>query len=268
MQNKVYHYIKYIFLLLTFIFFSESSWAQFTIPSKPDRNMYVYDYVDLLSQQQINHLQNKLYRYEDSTSTQIVIVIIDDLKGEDISMLGTKWAHAWGIGGKEEDNGIFILLQKDSNGPGGQIDIATGYGIEYRMTDRMSKRIINQIVIPNFKQQQYYEGLDQATDAIISILNGEFEGDGIHPDDTEAFWIPLLFLLFIILIIILSKRNHGGSGGSGGMRGPSILDMLILGSMGRSSGGGYTGGGFGGGGFSGGSFGGGGFGGGGASGRW
>ncbi len=261
------NHIKYLFLLVSLVL-SNTMWAQFTIPSKPQKNMYVYDYVDLLNKQQKEHLQNKLFRYDDSTSTQILIVIIDDLHGEDISMLGTKWAQEWGVGGKEEDNGIFILLQKDKTEPGGQIDIATGYGIEYRMTDRMAKQVINRVVIPNFKQNQYFEGLDQATDKIIAILSGEFEGDG-RSNQNNSSWFPLLFMLFIILIIILSKRKTGGGGSSGGRNSsPSLLDMLILGSMGSSSGSGFSGGGSSGGGFRGGSFGGGSFGGGGASGRW
>lgn len=252
-----------LLLLIFFVVSNQIIWAQFTIPSKPQNNMYVYDYIDLLNKQQKESLQNKLYRYDDSTSTQIVIAIIDDLHGEDISMLGTKWAHEWGIGGKEEDNGVFILIKKDKTGPGGQIDIATGYGIEYRMTDRMTKQVINQVVLPNFKQNQYYQGLDQAIDRIISILSGEFKNDNRLSRNADA-WFPVLFLLFIIFIILFNKRKHGGGRGNGRHRPISLLDMLILSSMGSSSGTGYSSGG----GFSGGSFGGGGFGGGGASGRW
>lgn len=261
MFNK---HVTRLILLILFVWPIHTALAQFTIPSKPQRNMFVYDYVNLLNTQQKEQLQNKLYRYNDSTSTQIVIAIIDDLHGEDISMLSTKWAQSWGVGGKEEDNGIFILLKKDKIGAGGEIDIATGYGIEYRMTDRMTKQIINRVIIPNFKQNRYYEGLDQATDMIIDILSGEFEGKNL-PGENKESWFPILFLLFIIILIILNKRKRGG--GSGGRRhhSPSLLDMLILGNMGSSSGGGFN---RGGGGFSGGSFGGGSFGGGGASGRW
>lgn len=260
-------HLKPLFLLFSFVLCSNTLWAQFTIPSKPQKNMYVYDYAALLNQQQISDLQNKLYKYDDSTSTQILVVIIDDLKGEDISMLSTKWAQEWGVGGKKEDNGILILLKKDKTGPGGQIDIATGYGIEYRMTDRMTKQIINRDVLPNFKQQNYYQGLNQAVDSIIAILSGEFEGEGYS--DQEASWFPLLLMLFIIFIIILSKKDKGGknNGGRNG-KSPSFLDMLILSNMGSSGGSSYRGGSFGGGGFSGGSFGGGSFGGGGAGGRW
>jgi len=261
--------ITQLILLVSLVLSSHIAWAQFTIPSKPQRNMYVYDYVSLLNNQEKEHLQNKLYRYDDSTSTQIVIAIIDDLHGEDISMLGSKWAHDWGIGGKEEDNGIFILLKKDKVGSGGEIDIATGYGIEYRMTDRMAKQVVNRVVIPNFKKNQYYEGLDQATDMIIDILSGEFEGKDL-PNNNKGAWIPFLFMIVVFFLIIFNKQKPGG--GSGGRRynSPSLLDILILGSMGSSSGSGFnrSGGGFTGGGFTGGSFGGGGFGGGGASGRW
>jgi len=260
-NKRITQLLLFVFLVLS----SHLGWAQFTIPSKPQKNMYVYDYVNLLNNQQKEHLQNKLYRYEDSTSTQIVIAIIDDLYGEDIGMLGTKWAHEWGIGGKEEDNGIFILLKKDKIGSGGQIDIATGYGIEYRMTDRMAKQVINRVVIPNFKKNRYYEGLDQATDMIIDILSGEFEGKDL-PNKNKGAWFPFLFMIVIFLLIIFNKQKPGG--GSGGRRSnsPSLLDILILGSMGSSSGSGFNR--SGGGGFTGGSFGGGGFGGGGASGRW
>lgn len=259
LQHK---HLKYSILFVVIVLFQHTIWAQFTIPNKPQKNSYVYDYAKLLNNQQREHLQNKLYRYDDSTSTQIVLAIIDDLHGEDISMLSTNWAHSWEIGDKKEDNGIFILLKKDKIGPGGQIDIATGYGIEYRMTDRMTKQIINRTILPNFKQQRYYEGLNEATDEIIAILSGEFEGK--QTTDRPMEWFPLLFLFFILFLILFNKRNRNG--GSGGRRSgaPSLLDILILGSMGSSSGGSYRGGG----GFSGGSFGGGSFGGGGASGRW
>src|SRR5690625_7760319 len=114
-------------------------------------------------------------------------------------MLDTKRANEWGIEGKEEDNGIFILLKKDKIGSGGQIDIATGYGIEYRMTDRMAKQVVNRVVIPNFKKNRYYEGLDQATDMSIDVLSGAFEGKDL-PNKTEGAWFPCLFMILQYLL--------------------------------------------------------------------
>ena len=94
------------------------------------------DYIDLLSSSQQNALESKLLRYADTTSTQIVIAIISTSKGEDLSLLGAKWGQSWGVGQAEKDNGIFIILAKDDR----KIDINTGYGIEYRMSDRDAER--------------------------------------------------------------------------------------------------------------------------------
>lgn len=260
MKQKLFKYTLFRCLLLLAILNPTAVWAQFSIPKTPKENSYVYDYIDLLNQSQKKALQDKLYNYEDSTSTQIVIAIIDDLKGEDITMLGTKWGREWNVGRKDENNGIFILLKKDADGPGGQIDIATGYGIEYRMTDRMAKRVINQVILPKFRAQDYYGGLDAGTDALIDILSGEFEGEVWRKSDNTGLIIFLIFVGFFILIIVLSSKNRppGGSSGS------SFGDTIILTNWGRSTG--SSSGSFGGGGF--GSFGGGSFGGGGASGSW
>lgn len=178
-------------------------------------------------------------------------------------MLGAKWGQSWGIGQKGEDNGILITLAKDDR----KVDINTGYGIEYRITDLMSHRIINQIMIPEFKNDNYYAGLDKGSDAIFSALKGEFKEDRDF-GEKEGGHVPV-FIIIVFIMILLSLFRKGGKGGKGG-RGGGLLDILILSSMGRTGGfggGGGFGGSGGGGGFGGG-FGGGGFGGGGASGGW
>lgn len=244
------------------------SWGQFTIPKKPQVQTSVYDYVNLLSNSQKSQLEQKLIRYSDSTSTQIVVAIIGSTEGEDITYLGAQWGHAWGIGQADEDNGVLILLAKDDR----RIAINTGYGVEGSLTDLMSKRIIESVIIPEFKKGDYYSGLDKGTDAIFKVLNGEFTEDR-NFGNSRRFPFEALFplIIFIIILIILINKKNKGNGGRGGRRGRGldIWDMIILSNMGRSSGssGGFGSGGFGGGGFGGG-FGGGGFGGGGASGGW
>lgn len=243
--------------------------GQFDIPPKPVQGQQtaVYDFIGLLSDSERKTLESKLTGYADSTSTQIVIAIISTTKGEDISFLGAKWGQKWGIGQAGEDNGIMIILARDDR----SIDINTGYGIEYRITDRMAERIINNYMIPFFKTEKYFEGLDRGTDVMIKMLEGEFQADPLarNPDSPPSFL--LLFVIFFILIVILnqiSKRRGDNDNHSGGHRMPSLLDMIILSNMGRTGGwSGGSGGSFGSGGFSGG-FGGGGFGGGGASGSW
>ena len=247
---------------------SQLGWGQFQIPSKPDKETSVYDYVTLLNAVEKGRLEEKLIRYSDSTSTQIVVAIISSTEGENINFLGAQWGQKWGIGQVYEDNGILVLLAKDDR----RIAINTGYGVEEFLTDFMSKRIIEQVIIPEFKQGDYYGGLDAGTDAIFQVLTGQFKEDRTFGNGREFPLKSLLpFIIFLVIFLILaSRKNKGGRnnrGGRGG-RGLDIWDMIILSNMGRGGyKGGSSGGGFGSGGFGGG-FGGGGFGGGGASGGW
>ena len=244
--------------------------AQYEIPEKPTLQTSVYDYVNLLDPGEEEALKSKLIRYSDSTSTQIVVVIISSTEGENINYLGAQWGQEWGIGQQDEDNGILIILAQDDR----KIAINTGYGIEEFVTDARARRIIDRVIIPEFKAGDYYAGLDKGADALFAALNGTFTEDR---DFSESSDFPvgaiLPILIFIVFLIILISRSNKGGGNRGNRTGLDIWDIIILSNMGRggyrgrSSGGGFGGGGFGGGGFSGG-FGGGGFGGGGASGGW
>lgn len=249
------------FLLLTV-----NSFAQFTIPEKPskDNQTSLYDYIKLLNTTQTSSLKNKLIKYADSTSTQIVVAIISTTKGEDISLLGAKWGQAWGIGQADKDNGIFILLAKEDR----KIDINTGYGIETIVTDRMAEQIINRIMVPQFKAGNYYGGLDQGVEALFAALQGEYKETRTTKKEKEFPFGFFMVLFIILLIIILSNKNSKNNKGNNG--GGSLLDVIILSNMGRTGGfgGGSSGSGWSGGGSFGGGFGGGGFGGGGASGGW
>ncbi|MFT5738110.1 MAG: hypothetical protein ACI9SG_002462 [Maribacter sp.] len=244
-------------------------WGQFEIPEKPEIETSVYDYINLLSVVQKNALEQKLIRYSDSTSTQIVVAIIASSEGENITYLGAQWGQKWGIGQAGKDNGVLLILARDDR----KIAINTGYGVEGNLTDAMSRRIIETVIVPKFKTGDYYGGLNNGADTIFKVLNGEFTEDRSAKKE-ERFPLRSLFpfIVFFIILIILSKRNKGGGNGNGGRKnkGLNLLDIIILSNMGRSgrTGGGFGGGGsFGGGGFGGG-FGGGGFGGGGASGGW
>lgn len=275
--------LKHITFRLFFILFLASPiicFAQYEIPEKPEFQTSVYDEVNLLTSSQKSSLEQKLIRYSDTTSTQIVIATISSTKGEYINYLGAQWAEKWGIGQADKDNGIFILLAKDDR----KIGINTGKGVEHLLTDAISKRIIERDIIPYFKQNDYYGGLNRATDAIFEVMTGEYQGTRQNEVRFPFEIFIFLFIIFIIFIIAISKSRGGGKGGNGGNRNNddsrSILEAIILSNMGRgsysrgsSSGGGLFGGSssgggsFGGGGFGGG-FGGGSFGGGGASGGW
>ena len=240
--------------------------AQFDIPKKPSFQTSVYDYADLLNPTEEKELENKLIRYSDSTTTQIVVITIDDLKGESIGILTPRWAHEWGIGQEKEDNGILILLSKNDR----EIWISPGYGVEDKLTAGINGELIRNIIIPEFKAGSYYNGLNKGADAIFEVLKGKYKGSRKESKkgSEEDFPILPIIIFVIILILIISKASKGGGNSGGGSRGLDLGDIIILSSLGRGNGG-FGGGSFGGGsGGFGGGFGGGGFSGGGAGGSW
>lgn len=251
-----------VFLNSSFLF------AQFTIPKKPSFQTSVYDYAKVLSATEKSQLEEKLVRYSDSTSTQIVVITIESLKGEDIGILTPKWGQTWGIGGTEKnDNGVIILLAKAER----KIWISAGYGLEDRLSAGIGGEITRNIIIPAFKAGSYYNGLDKGTDAIFDVFKGKYKGERKKAKKESNFPIlPLIIIVAIILFIISKSKNNGGNSGSSGGGGMGLAEIILLSSLGRS-GGGFGGGGFGGGsggGGFGGGFGGGGFSGGGSGGSW
>jgi len=239
------------------------------LPAKPSLSIQktysVYDYAKLMSPEQRRMLDQKISKYYDTTSTQIVVATVDKVN-DDISLYATEWAHKWGIGQKDKGNGIFILVSKDNK----KVTIRTGYGVEHLLTDALSRRIIESDMTPNFQQGRFYEGLNKATNDIIKVMAGEYHDIPKLAEEGIPIWVIILLIFFFILIISsMSKGGHGGDGtwhSSGG--GPIIFSRNGRSTWGGLSGGGGSwGGGSWGGGFSGG-FGGGGFGGGGATGGW
>lgn len=255
----------YYYLLLVALCYTLQVQAQYDIPKKPadiSGQTSVYDYANVLASGEKTALEQKLIRYADSTSTQIVMITIESANGEALDLLGARWGQAWGIGQAKEDNGIVVILAKEDR----RIDINTGYGIEYRITDRMAKRIIEDVMIPQFRAGSYSAGLNAGADAIFSALKGEFKETRDFSKAQFPWGALLVFGIFILFIILSIGNKNNRNGNRNG--GTSLLDVIILSNMGR---GGFGGGGFGGGssgGGFGGGFGGGGFGGGGASGGW
>lgn len=269
MQRK-YKYISLLFLLL--LCGVSSLKAQDYLPAIPKEQTSVYDYANLMNAAEAKTLEQKLISYNDTTSTQIVVITVKSLQDNEVSIYATELAHKWGIGQAGKDNGILILVSKDDR----KMTIRTGYGVEHLLTDALSRRIIENIMKPEFRQGNFYGGIDQATSAIMQIMNGEYQGEPEQNSENEGFPPILIFVIFMIIMMFLSRKNKRGGGKNGGKRsgGFSLLDAIILSSAGRGGfggggfGGGSSGGSFGGGGGFGGGFGGGGFGGGGASGGW
>lgn len=274
---KMYKHIVKLVLGLAFFSITVAFGQDDPLAKKETTFKGVYDYANMLSSQEANTLSRKLINYADSTSTQIAVATIQSLQGNAISQIAVEKAHEWGIGQKGKDNGIFVLISKQDRA----IHIATGYGVEHLLTDYRTKQIIDGIIKPNFKAQQYYTGLDKATNVIIQILAGEYQTEPKKQTSNRKGNIVVLLLIVAFVIFIMSRGNNSNNGGNGSNKGRKrgkldandVLTSIILGSLGNGRGyrggssGGF-GGGFSGGGSFGGGFGGGGFGGGGASGGW
>lgn len=255
----------------------------------PQRSQFlVNDYANLLSREEVVSLGKKLSDYAKQSSTQIVVVIEPSLEGEDAFDYSNRLARAWGIGGKENDNGILIYVARDDR----KVRIQTGYGAEGFLPDALSKRIIDQIIVPAFKQGQYYQGLDQATSAIMKLGAGEYTNEqpsGNNGGAGAALGFVFLVVIFLLVFMYLvsrrnqnNRRNNKDDDDDGGYYRGGKYDMddrhrgggwIFLPGPGWGGGGGNSQrnsddgwGGFGGGDFGG--FGGGDFGGGGAGGDW
>lgn len=265
--------LKKIFLLFILLAATFRVFAQ-DFPEKP--TTLVTDYTNTLSDGDKQQLEQKLVNFDDSSSTQIAVVLIKSVGDYDISEYAVQLGRKWGIGQKGKNNGILLLAAMEDH----KVTIQVGYGDEGALPDITAKQIIDNDITPHFKQHDYYGGLNAATDDIIRYTKGEYKAEAKpqrnnNDDNTGGGIGALIFIVVIILIIIF--RNRGGGGHIIGGRGSAspfwwFLAGDILGGSGRGGGGwgGGSGGGFGGGGGGGGfgGFGGGSFGGGGASGGW
>jgi len=254
------------------------------VPDRPSEQRLVNDFAGLFSLQEREILEADLVHFDDSTSNQICVVTVKDLQGEDINMAAYKILVEWGVGTSENNNGAVLLVEHDPAKSGGRVAISVGYGLEGVLTDALSKRIITYDMIPEFKEDRYYEGIKAGVFSIMDVATGEYNTARENDEDTPAGIIVVLTLFFIlfffvVIISIANKRKGPTNLGGNNRKGPSILELMILANLlgGRTRGiGGFGSGGFGGGGFGGGGFGGGGFGGfggglgggGGASGSW
>jgi uncharacterized protein len=267
------HSLKIVFSFLLLCFYTFVS-AQYSIPEKPAVLYPVFDEANLLTTQEKDNLNKKLIAFADSTSTEIEVIIIPSTKGEDVNFLATMFGEKWGIGKKGVDNGVVFLIATQDH----TMSIQQGRAVEQYLTASVAGQILDYIVTPKFKQNQWYDGINGGTSAIMEAVQGKFKPVDV-PANGNGSIIKVILIAFIIFIIIVVLFGNKGGGKGGGNYDD---DDVILSRRGRRN---YPGGffpfpgSFGGGGFGGGSsggssggfggFGGGGsFGGGGASGGW
>ena len=236
------------------------------IKTPPSPAKLVNDYANVLTVEQKDALEQKLYKFDDSTTSQIVVVIVNSLEGKDVADVAIELGRSWGIGDKKNNNGVVLLISKADR----KLNISPGYGLEKSLPDLVCQQIIQSIIVPNFKGNDYYGGIDRGTDAMIQAIKGEFKAPaGYNKKRKKGSPFSTIIFIVVVIIVIASMLSGGGGRGGGSLLGSGGAMPFILGSLLGSGGRGFGGGGggsSGGGGFGG--FGGGSFGGGGSSGDW
>ena len=263
-------------LLLSILFISVFAHAQIedAVPAPPNPPRLVNDFTGskkFITAEQQEALEQKLTAYDDSTSNQVAIVIVDQLNGYSIDQFAIALGRKWGVGGQKEfSNGVVILVNTAEKGDKRGVFIATGYGLEGVVTDLVADQIVQNSLLSNFRAGNNYRGLDKATTDIMDAAAGRYTAPEGYSQRGKGGKLPgLLFagLILLIIIIIIGRRGGGGSGGYMSRRGYRRGwdgPVIFPGGWGGGGGGGWSGGGGGGfGGFRGGSFGGGG-----AGGSW
>ncbi|MFT7652946.1 MAG: hypothetical protein ACI9UU_002055 [Candidatus Azotimanducaceae bacterium] len=213
----------------------------------------VVDKANMLSANAEGHIASLSAAHQKATTNQVVVATFTDLQGYSIEEFGYQLGRDWGIGQKDKNNGVLLVVAKTER----KVRIEVGYGLEGELTDAIASNIINAVITPRFKRAQFDQGIVAGTEAIIAALGGQYQmvqSQQRNEGQGSSLWKLLAFIVFFFIMPGMFGRRRF----FGGM----LLGSILGSSIGRSSGGG---GGFGGGGFGGG---GGGFGGGGASGGW
>ncbi len=243
------------------------------IPDRPTPPRLVNDFAKVLSKDEAKKMENALAHFARQTSTQILVVTVPDLQGYDRADFAYQIGEKWGVGQKGKDNGLVVLLKPKVGNSRGEVFIATGYGLEAVLPDAIvNSTIVNNEMIPRFKEDNYYGGLVAGLNVIMDITRGEYTAENYQEkvsSGSGGSGIPFFIIMFIVLFSIFG-RGRSRRFYSPGRSLPFWLAMGMMSGSHRSSGsfGNFSSGSgsFGGGGFGG--FGGGSFGGGGAGGSW
>lgn len=262
--------MKKISVIMVFLLINILTISSLEVPKLKGR---VNDYGNMLTADEESRLEQIIKLNENGTSSQLAILTIPSLEGDNLEDFSIRTVDEWKLGTSESDNGVLILIALNER----KIRIEVGYGLEGSLTDLKSDYIIRNILSPELKKGNTALGLEESLTAISGIISGEYSisetdisRDRSSNGSRSGFPVSIIFFILFFVFSTFGRRGiRGGRRRSSGF-GTFIILNALLGSGSRRSSGGFGGSSFGGGGFSGGGFsgGGGGFGGGGASGGW
>ncbi len=278
MIRKLIHIL--LFIQVGSSLFAQKSGQECFPPQDKDR--LVYDLAGMMSAGEMQAVESMLEQFAVQSSNEIFVVVVPDLCGMDKSQFAIELGEKWRAGQKAEDNGIIVLIKPKTASEKGEVFIAIGRGLEGAIPDATAHMIIENEMLPEFKNGKMYAGLQKALTTLMALSSGEYNSDAYtegYRKRNTAGGVLFIVILIIIGIYLLMKRSE--------VKKYALLNNLgfwqawvLLNSMNRQHGGtwsDFSGGrghfrGFGGGGSSGGGFGGfgggGSFGGGGAGGSW
>lgn len=227
------------FLVVITIFFFAGTISTYASDISLQPTGFVNDFAGVFSQQQKSDLENKLKQFKDQTTNEIAVVVIPDLDGADISSYANELFRRWGIGTKENNNGILLLVSLNDK----KMRIEVGYGLEGAIPDITAKKIIDNDIVPSFKQEDYILGINKGVDSIIALTKNEYSDttnntdkkQKVFEDINSIFWfiVAILFYTGSFLYGIIAPTKSWWFGGIigaviGGAIGYLILEKVFL----------------------------------------
>ncbi len=222
------HFRTTLFCLLFFLFAVHYSLTTSFALEVPVLKAHVNDYGNMMPPETRANIEAELKAFEQSDSTQVVILTVPSLEGETLEEFSIKVAEAWKIGQREKDNGIILLVSNQDR----KISIEVGRGLEGRLTDLMAGRIIEYVIKPRFKRGDFNGGFIAATQAMIDVVRGEFKADENQTlkRRKKSTPLPVVLLFSAIMLVSLGRisRILGGAAGAIGFPLAGLFMVFLL----------------------------------------
>jgi uncharacterized protein len=155
-----------------FLIFISSAFSQ---PEIPKLKMWATDLTNTLSQSELGDLNRRLKTYQDTSSNQVLVLMIPSLEGYPIEMLAEETATKNKIGTEKNDNGILLIIAKDDR----ELRLEVGYGLEGAVPDAVASSIIRNVIRPRFRDNNYYLGISDGINTIIAAIGGEYKAENV-----------------------------------------------------------------------------------------
>ncbi len=230
--------MRRILYAIAFLVFVSLAWygAILAAPNYPAPTGFVVDAAHIIDDSIETRITARLSALEVTSTSEIAVATVASLEDLSIEEYATGLFAYWGVGKAKQDNGVLLLVAPNER----EVRIEVGYGLEGALTDLESSHIIDTILIPAFKDNKYGEGIDEAVNAIVQAVEGEYSVETVTTDDGVMGWIGALFILliagfigFVVFSQVVLELSQSKSFVAGGIVGGGLgaLMGLIAGSV-------------------------------------